>query len=141
MKRLMVMVLVLGVLAGNGMATSFLGRSSTMNKQYQYFGWTNFGYSQTASSYNWSAGKYEALAAAARTRTVSCDLTLAFGLSREFDIDVVVPLAVKQKGDAKSAGLGDLMVYARYGILQSSEQPLKAALILGANFPTTPICT
>jgi hypothetical protein len=33
-------------------------------------------------------------------------------------------------------GLGDLMVYGRYGILQDPEQPLKVALLLGANLPT-----
>ena len=137
MKRLTVMVLALAVLAGSAMATSFLGRSSTMNKQYQFFGWTNFGYNQTALNYNWASGKYEPLAATAQTKTTSCDLTLAFGLTKEFDINVVAPLAMKQKGDTKSTGLGDLMVYARYGILQDPEKPLKVALLLGANFPTT----
>jgi hypothetical protein len=107
-----------------------------MNKQYQFFGWTNFGYNQTALSYNWTSGRYVALAETLQTRTVSCDLTLAFGLTKEFDIDVVAPLAMKQKGDAKSAGLSDLMVYARYGILQDAEKPLKVALLLGANLPT-----
>jgi hypothetical protein len=136
MKRLTVMVLALAVLAGGAMATSFLGRSSTVNKQYQFFGWANFGYNQTALSYSWASGKYEALAATGQTKTTSCDLTLAFGLSKEFDIDVVAPLAMKQKGDAKSAGLGDLMVYARYGILQDPAKPLKVALLLGGNLPT-----
>jgi hypothetical protein len=130
------MALALAVLAGSGMATSFLGRSSGMNKQYQFFGWPNFGYSQTALSYNWNSGKYVALAETLQTRTVSCDLTLAFGLTRDFDIDVVAPLAMKQKGDAKSAGLGDLMVYARYGLLQDPEKPLRVALLLGGNLPT-----
>ena len=137
MKRLTVMALTLAVLAGTGMATSFLGRSSTMNKKYQFFGWTNFGYNQTALSYDWASGKYTTPEGFVTTKTASCDLTLAFGLSEKFDIDVVAPLATKQKDTLKSTGMGDLMVYARYGILQSSEQPLKVALILGANFPTT----
>ena len=137
MKRLTVMVLALAVLAGTAMATSFLGRSSTVNKQYQFFGWTNFGYSQTALSYNWTSGKYATPDAFVATKTTSCDLTLAFGLSSKFDIDVVAPLAMKQKGDAKSTGLGDLMVYGRWGVLQDPTQPIKVALILGANFPTT----
>lgn len=137
MKRLTVIVLALSVLAGTGMATSFLGRSSTMNKKYQFFVWTNFGYNQTALSYNWDSSKYVTPSDFVTTKTASCDLTLAFGLSEKFDIDVVAPLAMKQKDTLKSKGLGDLMVYARWGILQSSEQPLKVALILGANFPTT----
>jgi hypothetical protein len=137
MKRLTVVVLALAMLAGTGMATSFLGRSSSLNKQYQFFGWTNFGYNQTAVSYDWASGKYTTPEGFVTTKTASCDLTLAFGLSSEFDIDVVAPLAMKQKGDAKSTGLGDLMVYARYGVLQSSAQPMKVALLLGANLPTT----
>lgn len=136
MKKLTVMMLALAVLAGSGMATSFLGRSSTMNKQYQFFGWTNFGYNQTALTYDTATGKYEALAATAATKTVSCDLTLAFGLPGKIELDVVAPLAMKQKGDAKSLGLGDLMVYGRYALLLSSDYPFKAALILGANLPT-----
>ena len=136
MKRLTVMVLALVVLAGSGMATSFLGRSSTMNKPFQFFGWTNFGYNQTALSYDWSSDKYGTPEGFVPTKTTSCDLTLALGLPGKFDIDVVAPLAMKQKGEAKSSGMGDLMVYGRWGVLQSSLLPVKAALILGANFPT-----
>ena len=136
MKRLTVMLLVLGAMAGTGMATSFLGRSSTMNKKYQFFGWTNFGYNQTALSYNWGSGKYTTPDGFVTTKTASCDLTLAFGLSEKFDIDVVAPLATKQKDTLKSTGMGDLMVYGRWGVLQDPMQPIKVALILGANFPT-----
>ena len=131
MKKLTVLVLAIAALVGSGMATSFLGRSSTMNKKYQFFGWTNFGYNQTASSYDWASGRFVG------TRTVSCDLTLAYGLANNFDIDLVAPLAMKQKGGAKSNGLGDLMLYARYGIAQAADQPLKVALLFGANLPTT----
>ena len=59
MKRCAVMVLVLAVLAGNAMATALIGRSATVNKFLQVFGWTNFGYNQTALSYNWATEKYE----------------------------------------------------------------------------------
>jgi hypothetical protein len=136
MKKLTVVILVLAATAGSVMATSLLGRSATINKQYQFFGWTNFGYNQTAVSYNWASGKYEAPNGFVATQTVSCDLTLAFGLGSDFDIDVVAPLAMKQKDTLNSLGLGDLMVYARYGIVQDPEQPLKVALLLGANLPT-----
>jgi len=135
-KRLTVMMLALAVLAGSGMATSFLGRSSTMNKRYQFFGWTNFGYNQTALSYDWASGRYKTPEGFVTTKTTSCDITLALGLPGRFDIDVVAPLAMKAKDTATAAGLGDLMVYARYGVLQSSTQPFKAALLLGANLPT-----
>ncbi|MBN2464919.1 transporter [candidate division WOR-3 bacterium] len=136
MKRLTVVMFLLLATAGSVMATSFLGRSATLNKQYQFFGWANFGYNQTAVSYNWQSGKYEAPEGFLATQTVACDLTLAFGLTCDFDIDVVVPVAMKQKDTLKSSGLGDLMVYGRYGILQDPEKPLKVALLLGANLPT-----
>jgi hypothetical protein len=136
MKRLVVMVLAMVVLAGSGMATPFLGRSSTMNKPFQFFGWANLGYNQTAVSYDWPSGKYETPEGFVTTKTTSCDLTLALGLPGRLDVDVVAPLAMKQKGDEKSSGMGDLMVYGRWGVLQSSLLPVKAALILGANLPT-----
>ena len=47
----------LAVLGGSAMATSFLGRSSTMNKQYQFYGWANFGYNQT--TLGWQIGVYD----------------------------------------------------------------------------------
>jgi hypothetical protein len=136
MRRLAVVVLALAATAGSVMATSLLGRSATLSKQYQFFGWTNFGYNQTALSYNWVSHGYDTLAPDKTTKTTSCDLTLAFGLGGGFDVDVVVPVAMKQKDTLKSSGLGDLMVYARYGILQDAEKPLKVALLLGANLPT-----
>ena len=137
MKRLTVMVLALAALAGSGMATSFLGRSSTVNKQYQFFGWTNFGYNQTALSYNWTSGKYATPDGFVATKTTSCDLTLAFGLSSKFDIDVVSPLAMKQKGDAKSAGLGDLMVYARSYSARTSRRQARARARRSVTVPLT----
>jgi hypothetical protein len=108
-----------------------------MNKQYQFFGWTNFGHNQTAVSYDWPSGKYVTPEGFVTTKTTSCDLTLALGLPGKLDIDVVAPLAMKEKGEDKSSGMGDLMVYGRWGVLQSSLLPVKAALILGANLPTT----
>jgi hypothetical protein len=136
MKKLTVMALVLAVMAGNAMATALIGRSATVNKFLQAFGWTNFGYNQTALSYDWPSGKYVTPDGFVATKTASCDLTLALGLPARFDIDLVAPLAMKQKGDEKATGMGDAMVYARYGLLQSSLLPVKAALILGANLPT-----
>jgi len=130
------MVLALIMLAGNGMATPLLGRSATMNKPLQFFGWTNFGYNQTAVSYNWTLGKYETPTGFSGIKTTSCDLTLALGVPGKMDFNLVAPLAMKQQGDKKSSGIGDAMVYARYALLQSPLLPIKAALILGANLPT-----
>jgi hypothetical protein len=107
-----------------------------MNKPFQFFGWANLGYNQTALSYDTTTGKYDTPSGFVTTKTMSCDVTLALGLPGKLDIDLVAPLAMKEKGEEKSSGMGDLMVYARYGLLQSSLLPVKAALIFGANLPT-----
>jgi hypothetical protein len=136
MKRCAVMVLALALLSGNVMATTLIGRSATVNKLLQVFGWANFGYNQTALSYNWVTDKYETPSGFVPTKTTSCDVTLALGLPGKVDVDVVAPLAMKED-TLTSKGLGDVMVYARYGLLQTSLLPVKAALILGANLPTS----
>lgn len=134
MKRSAVIVIVLAALAGNAMATALIGRSATVNKFLQVSGWANFGYNQTAVTYNWLTDKWDATATP--LKTTSCDVTVALGLLGKVELDVVAPLAMKSLGTADSKGLGDVMVYARYGLLQSSLLPVKAALILGANLPT-----
>jgi len=136
MRRCAVIAIVLAVLAGNAMATALLGRSATVNKFLQAFGWANFGYNQTALSYNWATEKYEVPSGFVATKTTSCDVTAALGLLGKVDLNLVAPLAMKQQGTAKSTGLGDVMVYARWGVLQTSLLPVKAALIVGANLPT-----
>ena len=136
MKKSVVTVMVLAALAGNAMATALIGRSATVNKFLQAFGWVNLGYNQTALSYNWTSSKYETPTGFVATKTTSCDVTLALGLPGKVDLNVVAPLAMKEQGTEKSTGLGDVMVYARWGVLQTSLLPVKAALILGANLPT-----
>jgi hypothetical protein len=136
MKKLTVMVLALAVVAGSSFATPLIGRNGNIGKPFQVFGWANFGYNQTAISYNWLSEKYETPASFVGTTTASCDVTVGLGLPFNLELDVVAPLAMKQAGDAKSSGLGDVMVYARYGLLQTSLLPVKASLVLGANLPT-----
>jgi len=135
MKRSAVMMLVLAMFSGNASATALLGRSATVNKFLQVFGWANLGYNQTALSYDWSTSKYVTPEGFVPTKTLSCDVTLAIGLPGKVDVNLVAPLAAKQEETAKSSGLGDVMLYARYGLLQTSLLPIKAALILGANLP------
>jgi len=137
-KKLAVVTMLLAALAGNAMATALIGRSATVNKFLQAFGWANIGYNKTAMSYIWDDGKYETPASYVGTTTASCDVTLALGLPGKVEVDLVAPLAMKQAGDNKSSGLGDVMVYARWGVLQTSLLPVKAALIVGANLPTAP---
>ncbi len=135
MKRLSVLFLTLSVFAALVQATPLIGRNGNISKPFQFFGWLNFGYNQTALRYDWTEAEWTKEGVTPLS-TVSCDATLALGLPAGFDIDLVAPLAMKQAGDDKSAGLGDLMVYARYGLLQSPALPVKAALVLGANLPT-----
>jgi hypothetical protein len=136
MKKLVVIAMALAVVAGSSFATPLIGRSATVNKPFQLFGWLNLGYNQTAIKYNWAASSWETPDDFVPTKTTSCDVTAAIGLPGKIDIDVVAPLAMKEQGTLKSSGIGDVMLYARYGLLQSSLLPVKAALVLGANLPT-----
>jgi hypothetical protein len=136
MKKLTVMALVLAVVVGSSFATPLIGRNGNIGKPFQAFAWANVGYNKTAMSYIWDDGKYETPASYVGTTTASCDVTIGLGLPFGLELDAVAPLAMKQAGDSKSAGLGDVMVYARYGLLQTSLLPVKASLILGANLPT-----
>lgn len=136
MKRLLVVVGLLAACAGVVSATPLIGRNGAVSKPFQAFAWANFGYNQTALSYNWDSTKYLKPDGFVSTKTTSCDVTVGLGLPFKLELDVVAPLAMKQAGDNKSTGIGDVMVYARYGLLQSSLLPVKAALILGANLPT-----
>jgi len=88
------------------------------------------------NDYDWTAGDYVTPTGFEPTTTTSCDVTLALGLPGRLDIDLVAPLAMKEQGSDKSSGMGDAMVYARWGVLQSSLLPVRAALLLGANLPT-----
>jgi hypothetical protein len=136
MKKLVIAAVALVVVTSGAFATPLVGRSATVNKPLQLFGWLNFGYNQTAMKYNWASSAWETPDGFVPLKTTSCDVTAAIGLPGKVDIDVVAPLAMKEAGSFKSTGLGDVMVYARYGLLQSSLLPVKAALILGANLPT-----
>jgi len=134
-KRLTIPLLTLLVLAGSLPATPLIGRSGAVNKPLQLFGWLNFGYNKTAMRYDWTEQEWTTTGVVPLT-TVSCDVTAAIGLPGGFDLDVVAPLAMRSQDTLKSSGLGDVMVYARYGLLQSSLLPVKAALVLAANLPT-----
>jgi hypothetical protein len=129
---------VTAIVAGSAFATPLIGRNGAISKPLQAFGWLNFGYNQTAVSYNWTTEKYETPTGFVGTKATSCDVTVGLGLPAKLELDVVAPLVMKEQGTTKSSGLGDVMVYARYGLLQSGLLPVKAALVLGANLPTAP---
>jgi len=134
-KKLLVVVIVLATVAGNSVATPLIGRSGALSKPFQAFAWANFGYNQTAVSYNWVNKKYETPDPFVSTKTTSCDVTVGLGLPFKLELDVVAPLAMKED-TLKSSGIGDAMVYARWGLFQGPLLPFKAALVLGANIPT-----
>jgi hypothetical protein len=135
-KKLLVVVIVLATVAGNSVATPLIGRSGALSKPFQAFAWANFGYNQTASSYSWDSTKYLTPAGFVSTKTTSCDVTVGLGLPFKLELDVVAPLAMKEMDTLKSSGIGDAMVYARWGLFQGPLLPFKAALVLGANIPT-----
>jgi len=135
-RKLAVVAVVLALAAGSAFATALIGRNGAISKPLQAFGWLNFGYNQTAIKYNWTSSAWETPYGFVPVKTASCDVTLALGLPGKVDVDLVAPLAMKEQDTLSASGLGDVLVYARYGLLQSALLPVKAALVLGANLPT-----
>jgi hypothetical protein len=136
MKRCVVVMLLALILATGAQATMLLGRSGTTLKPFQIFGWVNGGYSQTASAYNWDSTKYTDLSAASRVKTLQADLNVMLGLPGKVEFGLDVPVASKTQDTLESSGTGDVMLIARYGLLQAKILPVKVALVLGANVPT-----
>ncbi len=137
MKRLTVMVLALAVVAGSAFATPLVGRSGATLKPFQLLGWLNAGWVRSEKGYNWDSLAYIALPTASKMSAASAELTASIGLPGKLELTAVAPLLMKQGNTQSSTGLGDVIVYARYGILQSPLLPVKLAALLGVKLPTS----
>lgn len=135
MKRILIVVLVL--LATGAQATYLIGRSGTVVKPFQVFGWLNANYARSEKAYNWDSTRYLPLPAASMIAVTSAELTAAVGLPGRLELGLTAPLFMKKQDTLSSVGLGDVMVHARYGILQSKLLPVKLAATLGVNLPTS----
>jgi hypothetical protein len=137
MKKLTVMVLALAVMAGSVFATPLVGRSGAILKPFQLLGWLNAGWVRSEKGYNWDSLAYISLPAASKIAAGSAELTASIGLPGKLEFTAVAPLLMKQRDTLRSSGLGDVMVYARYGVLQSPLLPVKLAATLGVKLPTS----
>lgn len=135
MKRILIVVLVL--LATGAQATYLIGRNGAVLKPFQVFAWLNASYGRSEKSYNWDSTKYVPLAAASRIAATSAELSASVGLPGKLELGLTVPLFMKARDTFFAAGPGDVMIHARYGILQSKLLPVKLAATLGVNVPTS----
>jgi hypothetical protein len=133
-------ILVVGIimLATAAQATYLIGRSGTVMKPLQVFGWVNGGYSQTGKAYDWDSTRYLPLATGAKTATTGAEITAAIGLPGRLEFGATAPVLLKRLDTLDASGLGDVMLHLRYGILQSKLLPVKIAATVGANLPTSP---
>lgn len=136
MKKTVIVVTLGLLLAAPAGATVFLSRSSGMLKTFQVLAFVPLAYSQTAKTYDWTAGEYVSLADNARTSSLDAGLLAGVGLPFRFEVCGFVPVAMKSKDTLKSSGIGDAMAMVRWGVLQSKLLPVRATLIGAANLPT-----
>ncbi|MGB9742949.1 MAG: hypothetical protein ACPL0F_07350, partial [bacterium] len=114
--------------------TPLIIRTGVVNKQFQVLGWVTASYSRSNKSYNWNTEKFEPDTTS--LDVFNADLMAALGLPQKLELSAALPVASKKSGATSSAGPGDLMVMLRYGLIQNSILPLRAALALGAYLPT-----
>jgi hypothetical protein len=134
-KTLLIVTLTL-LLAAPAGATVMLSRSSGMLKPFQVLAFVPLAYSQTAKSYDWTAGEYVPLADNAKTSSLDAGLLAGVGLPFRFEVCGFVPVAAKSKDTLTSSGIGDATAMIRWGVLQSKLLPVRATLIGAVNLPT-----
>jgi hypothetical protein len=130
------LVLGLVLLVAGAQATMLLGRNGATLKPFQVFGWLNLGLNQWAKVYDWTAGEYVGLGTIDPRSNTLVDANFMVGLPGKLELGFDAPLAAKKQGTYNSSGMGDVMVLARYGLVQTRQSPVKLAAVLGANLPT-----
>ncbi|MEO0071528.1 MAG: transporter [candidate division WOR-3 bacterium] len=135
MKWLKCWVVILFLLTAEVNATPLIIRTGTVNKPFKVITWLNLGYNQTTKNYGWTTKKFlkEGVNPLA---TVSADFLASVGLPLNLELGGVVPLMLKSQGANTSQGIGDILIVGRYGILQNSPLPVRAALSLALSLPT-----
>jgi hypothetical protein len=136
MKKSVVVLVALAVLAGNAMATYMLARGASVIKPLQFVGYVAAGFSRTTQMYNDTTGKYEALPSDAQTSTVSADVLVGFCPLSKLEVLAVAPVVSKSKGASSQFGLGDASLMLRYGLL-GGVLPVKATLAAAVMMPTS----
>ncbi len=117
-------------------STPLIIRTGTTLKTFQVLGWVNFTYNQTVKSYNWDTNEFIKPEGFEPTTTAGADILASVGLPGKLELGGVLPVMMKSKGETSSQGIGDLLLVARYGILQSPLLPVRMALSVGISLPT-----
>lgn len=129
-------VVLFFLLAGMVPATPLIARGATVLKPLHFIGYGIVGYSKTAKSYDWQAKEYKGLADSLSTATFSAEVMAGLSPLRNLEVLLTAPLVVKSEGDLSSAGLGDMSLQLRYGML-SGAWPVKLTLAGALALPTS----
>jgi len=117
-------------------STPLIIRTGAVNKPFEVLAWTTLSYNQTSRLYDWEQERFVKKEGFEPLRTVAADLLASLGLPGRLELGGVVPLAMKSQGSKSAAGIGDVLIVARYGLLQFPLLPVRAALSLGVSLPT-----
>ncbi len=137
MKRLKTLFIAVALATAPLNSTPLIIRTGTILKTFQVLGWVNFTYNQTVKSYNWDTNEFIKPEGFEPTTTAGADLLASVGLPGKLELGGVLPvIMMKSKGEASSSGIGDLLLVARYGVLQNPLLPVRMALSVGLSLPT-----
>ncbi|MEO0079144.1 MAG: hypothetical protein ABIK44_00505 [candidate division WOR-3 bacterium] len=136
MKQTVVSLALLFILYNGAPATPLLYRTGTTLKPLQVNAWVNFYYGKTVKGFSWADSQYYPLPESLRTSVLGAEVMAAAGLPFKTELGLVAPVSSRKKGDNSAAGLGDVMVTLRHGLLQSGLMPVKLAWGLATNLPT-----
>uniref|UniRef100_A0A7V3UYY3 Transporter n=1 Tax=candidate division WOR-3 bacterium TaxID=2052148 RepID=A0A7V3UYY3_UNCW3 len=134
MRLIKVWFVALFLLCAELNGTPMIVRTGVVNKQFQVLGWVTASYSRNNKLYNWTDEQFESVSPA--LDVLNADLMAAIGLPGKLELTAALPVTSKKQGEANSSGIGDLMLMGRYGLIQNSILPLRAALALGLYLPT-----
>lgn len=139
MKRNLVLAAVLVAAASSLLATPLIGRGAGTLKPMQFIVELDLGYSQTAKTYNWTAGEWPDTSDADKNKVATISAMLLAGLAplKNWEVLLMAPLASKSKDTLSSFGPGDVELHTRYGIIAGKLVPVKLTAVAALGLPTS----
>jgi len=137
MKKISILIILLAVAVNGLIATPLIWRGATNIKPKQFIVQSNFYYSQTAKTYNWTTNKWDTLSAKKKTSSINADIMFGYSPLKELELKVLVPVASKSQDTFSSFGIGDIWLKARYGLITDKKAPLLLTFTGALVLPTT----
>lgn len=135
MTRLLTLAAFLAVAASLN-ATPLVGRGAGMLSPKQFLGEIDFGYSKTASRYDWANNEWVDLIDTLQTSTISAAVIAGFAPMKNWEVLLHAPLAAKSQGSFSSLGVGDVELHTRYALIAGKTAPVKLTAAAGIGLPT-----